>query len=744
MLNTTTLFLLVFVASLTGFSQNQESLWTDLPSQSYELTASYRGIPQHYRAVGLNENAFQEQLGECPAEAWPGSPGAGKMLVFPLPDGSNQRFLLVESPIMEAGLAQKFPEIKTYLGKGIDDPFASLRCNFSTQGFHAIIHTLEGTIYIDPYPALNQTVYFSYFKRDYQAVKSFAEGILPQDPSGGGSGPVMPAGSGQTLRIFRIAIATTGEYASFHGGTASSVMSAVVTTLNRVNSIYERELAIRFELVTHNDRLIYLNSSTDPYTNNDANALLSQNQMTIDTEIGSLNYDIGHVLSTGSGGLASTGVCRSNSKAFGTTGTNSPIGDPFDVDYVSHEIGHQLSADHIYNGRDSSCQGQRVAQSAYEPGSGSTIMGYAGICGSDNLQRNSDDYFNSHSYEQILNYISNGPGSNCGASIATGNTPPAIDPLFGNTTIPIMTPFELEGSASDADGDNISYCWEQYDRGPSGSPGSPAGDAPIFRSFRPSPSPIRIFPRLENILNNTTTIGEILPTYTRNLSFRLSARDNFASGGGVEYATTQFSVNAQAGPFKLVFPNSSTTVRIQTLNLKIPIIWNPANTELAPVSCDSVSIHLSVDGGYTFPHLLARSVPNTGMASVGFPLINTDSARIKVKARNNIFFTISEENFVIELVNVGLEPNLEKLTFQLGPHPVKEELHLQFSSPESGHLSFDLMDLNGRVLRTYEDDLRGANAISQILDVRALAQGMYVYRIRFADRVYGGKILILQ
>jgi hypothetical protein len=326
--------------------------------------------------------------------------------------------------------------------------------------------------------------------------------------------------------------------------------------------------------------------------------------------------------------------------------------------------------------------------------------------------------------------------------MSTGNTPPSVGILLGNTTIPMMTPFELEGGASDINGDNLTFCWEQYDLGPSGSPNSPAGDAPIFRSFPPTPNPIRVFPRLESIINSTSTLGEILPTYGRNLNFRLTVRDNNPNGGGVEFATTQFTVTNQAGPFELIFPNTQTTVWIRTANVQVPIRWNPANTQLAPVSCDSVSIYLSVDGGYTYPFTLAESVANTGMANVVFPNVNTDSARVKIKAKENVFFTISDEDFIIKLDNVNLDPQAIGLQVEVGPNPVSDILRIELEGKKTAPVLFELMDINGRKVTAWKAQVLGGSPFAKSMDVSNLTQGIYIYRLRVGEHFFQNKILI--
>jgi subtilisin-like proprotein convertase family protein len=568
------------------------------------------------------------------------------VIQLPLPDGTLARFGVVESPIMAPELAALFPEVQTYAGQGLDDPAASVRLDLTPTGLHAQILAPGGVIYIDPERRGDAVRHLSYHRRDLRRTQDFQ--CLVQANAGAGFQPAgaplfFPAASGSVLRTYRLAVAATGEYTQFHGGTAAAGMAAIVTAINRVTGILESELAIRLVLVANNQLLVYTNANTDPYSNNNANSLLTQNQSTIDSVIGSANYDLGHVFSTAGGGLALLGgVCVSGQKAQGETGQAQPVGDAFYVDFVVHEMGHQLGANHTFNGVNGSCSGNREAPTAFEPGSGSTIMSYAGLCDADDLQSNSDPYFHSASYDEILANVTAGTGRTCAGTNLTGNTPPFVS-AGANYTIPRSTPFRLTATGGDPDGHPVTYCWEERDLGASQALASADnGSSPLLRVYAPTSSPVRVVPQLPSILNNTSSPAERLPTTSRTLNFRVTARDNRAGGGGVNAANMTVTVTATAGPFTVTSPNTPVA-----WSGPRTVTWNVAGTTNAPVSAATVDLLLSTNGGFDFPHLLAGNVPNDGSQEVILPNVVTTAARIMVRATGNIFFDISDSNFSI-------------------------------------------------------------------------------------------------
>ncbi|SFQ71287.1 reprolysin-like metallopeptidase [Hymenobacter arizonensis] len=635
------------------------------------------------QALTLDVAAMRGTLATAPAEAQAGA--APLVFALPLPDGTTGRFALRQTAVMAPALAARFPEIKTYAGVGLDDPAASVRLDMTPQGFHAQVLTTAGnSFYVDPVSQTDMRHYLSFYRRDMNraavrvapcgAVSKQPKSAVAKQPNTGTNGSARPsAPSGSVLRTYRLALACTPQYALVKGNTVASVLASEVSTVNRVVGVYEKELAVRMVLVPNNNQLVFLSGTgpqpNTPYTNNNANAMLAQNQTNLDAIIGTANYDIGHVFGTGEGGIAYQGsVCNATLKAGGVTGLPNPTGDAFDIDFVAHEMGHQFGGSHSFNGDADNCAGgNRNAPTAWEPGSGTTIMAYAGICGpSNNVQTASDAVFHTGSFQEMRTFIES-TTCNTAANLPTGNTAPVVTAPASGRTLPIGTPFKLTATATDAENDPLTYSWEQMDTGPQSAPTAaqvPGQNVPLFRSFNPTASSTRYFPRLIDLVNNTTTLGERLPVVTRTMRFRCTARDEHSGPagviGGVDFSPfVNLAVTSTSGPFVVTAPNTAVS---WTGGAAQTVTWDVAGTTNAPVSCALVNLRLSLDGGLTYPVLLAQNEPNDGSAVViaPSPTSTQTQARVMVEAADNYFFDISNANFTITPPTVG--PSISSFT----------------------------------------------------------------------------------
>jgi hypothetical protein len=638
---------LLFVSPAHAQTSPDTDLWQPVEQTSQKRVSSETWIqPKAFRTVQLQHSRLRPLLGKAPKESAQTLVSSGALISLPMPDGTQAQFRFVESPVMHPDLAARFPEIKTYRGWGVDDPAATVRFDLTPAGFHAQILSPKGAAYIEPYLRGNTNLHVVYARRDYSPSAPDFECLTPGTLKASAASAAVTSSviSGDNLRTYRLACAATAEYVQYFGGTVPAGLAAIVTAINRVTGVYETEVGIRLVLVAQNDLIVYTNAAAEPYSNGDPAALLAQNQATLDAVIGNTNYDVGHVLGTAGGGLAGVGVaCVAGFKAEGETGTYPPVGDAFYIDYVAHELGHQFGATHPFNSSLDACgYGNRCASTAYEPGSGSTIMAYAGICSTDNLQPHSDPYFHSASLEQILSYITAGSGKASASAITTGNGPPTVD-AGSSCTIPMGTPFTLTATGSDPNGESLTYCWEERDLGPSITLLTPDnGSSPLFRSFDPTTNSARTFPQWSDILNHTTTPGEMLPTTSRTMNFRVTARDNSTNGGATASSDMQVTVATNAGPFIVSDPAAGVTWSgAQT------ITWNVAGTTNAPVNAAGVNILLSTDGGLSFPIMLATNAPNNGVCNVLLPMLASSAALIEVQAAGNLFFAISPGNFSI-------------------------------------------------------------------------------------------------
>jgi Metallo-peptidase family M12B Reprolysin-like/FG-GAP-like repeat len=671
--------LLLTVLSASAFAAvSGDQVWTEISDSGLLRGPLNEAKPNAYRTFAMDRAAMHGILAQAPEEFTDAARGARVILSLPMPDGTFQRFYVEHSLVVEPGLLVKFPELgATYRLQGIDDPTATGRLDFLPGGFHALVLSPTGTVIVNPYSKGDTANYITYFKRNSgQSKEGFScdvgETVLDKALSmnkydddnfiPAAAGTAAPeVTNGTQLRTYRLALAATQEYttvvSSPNPPTVAAGLAAQVLIMNRVNGVYERDLSVHMNIVANNNLIVYT-AEPDPYTNTSPTGLLTENQSNLDTVIGTANYDVGHVFSTGGGGVATlNGPCNASTKARGETGLPAPFGDDFAIDFVAHEMGHQFGANHTFNGNTGNCSGgNRSAANAYEPGSGITIMAYAGICGAQDLAPHSIDTMHVRSLESIVAYTNTGAGNTCAVTTATGNTPP-VPTGPGNFNVPKLTPFALTGSATDANGDTLTYDWEEYDLGAATTavPNTDAGGAmAIFRPYSPVNNGTRYFPSLQYILNNanvppSTTggflTGELMPQVGgRVMAFQMVVRDNRANGGGINTVTSNVTVDAASGPFAVTAPNTNVTY---AGNSSQTVTWNVNNTTAAPVSAANVKISYSTDGGLTFPTTLLASTPNDGTQSVTIPSGNTTTARIKVEAVGNIFFDISDTNFTV-------------------------------------------------------------------------------------------------
>ena len=637
------------VSILIGvYSLSAQQLWRKLDKartiqQQKEVYLDAK-LPKKYELFSL-KNADFLKLSASSSKA--------KKTSIQLPDehGNLLEFYLEKLQVFHPDLAEKYPSIQSFKGVNVKDNAITASISTGATGVHAVITAPNRKpIVIAPF-AKNKRQYIVYSKKNLDVLKE------PFICKAFGVGPLLkntaPSKKSNTgiLRNYRIAIVASAEYAQYHlnregiGNSASeaqkktTVLSAINTALTRVNEIFERELSVNFTLVANNDKIIFFDTNTDGITNSSVTKMLEESQTICDREIGNANYDIGHLISQGeNNGLAAGGtICLTGQKGRAVTRKLVPIGDSFAVDFFAHEIGHQFGAFHTFN---NSCSDNRNPLSAAEPGSGSSIMSYAGIC-SPNVQSYVDDYFHTISLAQMLNVIET---SSCSSSTEVENSIPVVD-AGPDYVIPKGTPFVLSGTALDAENTNtLTYSWEQTDRAIAPMPPiSSSSEGPLFRSLPPKEKPKRYFPSLLDIIQGKSSEWEVLPSVTRDLNFTLTVRDNNLGGGSFATDAMKISV-ADAAPFQITSQNLRTTWDVGSTQT---ITWDVGTTNQHPINTQSVSIRLSIDGGKTFPISLIENTVNNGLCSFVVPDYVTEHARIMVKADDNIYFDINDSPIAI-------------------------------------------------------------------------------------------------
>lgn len=682
-------------AGLIAFSSIQAQAWNRIPIEEPtrdEMNPIMRWV-RTYDTAEVSYDELQRVLKNAPQQIFGLGDQPGVELVLPTSDGRMMRFNVWQNNVLGPQVQKQIPDQRLFTGQGIDEPSATVRFEIGYGNFRAMIDTVGGAYFIEPMKKKNDNTYFIYGRKDSMRSPGWMcrvvdFGVAEPDLPPFLNPPPPPPNSrntGTNLWTFRLALNACAEYVNFWGSTTAAI-SGMTTSVNRVDGVYTKEMAIHLNLVWTK----VFTTIGVPYTNSNGSAMLTQNQTQMDGAgtPGSANYDIGHVFSTGGGGIAGLGVVGiAGNKAKGVTGNSSPTGDSFDIDYVAHEMGHQFGGNHTFNGTTGSCGGgNRNRTTAWEPGSGSTIMAYAGICGAEDLQPHSDVDFHAGSISEILPYR---VASRGGVSSTTTNLVPVAN-AGADYTIPILTPFKLTMSATDGNGDALTYEWEDMSVPADSTTGGSAGPTtstttntsrPLFRSFMATTNPSRSFPSQSLVLTNVgTNPFEYLPNVARTMTFRAVARDNKATGGGTNWDTAVITASGTT-PFSVTAPNSAIT---WNRNQRFNVTWNNASTNLAPFNVANVNIYLSTNGGASFftspvTATLLATTANDGSELISMPLSTsaTSTARLFIEGAGNVFFDVSNTNFSVSTTNTL--PTIPVIS----PQTINEESAWTFSAAGS-------------------------------------------------------------
>ncbi len=726
----------------------------DLAARSDLFLNNYK--PLKFVSFQLNEAAFRDQLKSAPSEKTISAGKSTFIISVPVSSGDIERFRIVEASVMEPALAAKHPDLKSYAGQGVDDPSSTIRFSMTPVGFRAMIRSgKRNAIYINPVEKSSHTYivfdgdHLSESKNNLACLTPSALDETGKDENGTLAGTGFKDGK---LRVYKFAVATGGEFSKLclNGSETTdaqkkaSVLDVLVTDLTIMDGIMEADLGIRFDYVANEDTIIFLNGKTDPFESKESGINGKWNtecQTTCDSLIGSANYDIGHVLMgylTGGNAYKIGSVCKAATKGTGATGfTEDLTSDPFVVDFWIHELGHQLGENHTF---DFSNEGTGAQM---EPGSGITIMGYAGVTGKYDDSAHSIPYFHSYSIQQTLAYVTTGAGANCAVLDATGDHAPTAN-AGSNYTIPKSTPFMLTGSGSDADrSDVLTYDWEQFDvwqkKGSSAIPKSTSTTGPQFRVYDATVSNIRIVPALQYILSgNNNYKWEVLPSVSRTLNFRLTVRDNHSGGGQNNSDDMKIIVDSSSGPFKVTVANTKGLVLNGKQNYIVT--WDVANTTEAPVNCSKVDIILSTDGGQTFTDTLARHAPNNGSANIVVPNVNSKKCRIMVASVGNIFFDINDADFTIAKATAPVAVSQNINAFLVYPNPATTNIAVAIKT-DLNNVQFALTGANGGTV--YNLRLSKASA-GQIINIPSgrFAKGVYILKVQSNEGVKTESIVV--
>ena len=721
---------------------NAQSLWKkiDLKKTAFKSEKTFRKAqPKEFSLFSLDLENFKNQLTSQ-------TKGLSKTIYLPTHEGNVAEYNIKESSNFTEPLNPKYGFIKTYSIQNTSNKNEVGKISIGTDGIHMILNSAEkGTLYVDPYTKDNNN-YIAYNRNSVENINSDFECLVKSKISKQEQNTQKKRNPNDgNLRTYRFALACTGEYANYHindqgvsSGTETerraAVLSAMNTALSQINEIFEREMSVKLDivLVGGENPVIFLDSNTDGYTGDDISTMIDENVSKCNSVIGLNNYDLGHLLhkdAASVNGLAYTPSVCSSFKGGGVTGAADPIGFDY-VNVICHEIGHQFGANHTFNNTRN-----RNDATAVEPGSGSTIMSYAGI-NAPNVQDNHDDYFHAVSIDEMWNTIQS---TFCGVTSPTGNTAPTAD-AGPDYTVPASTPLKLTGTGDDVDGTtSLTYNWDQLDNEIAGMPPERFNNGgPLFRSLSPGTSPTRYLPELSTVVAGSTfSTWEVIPAIEREINFAFNVRDNHSGGGSSARDDMKITVVTSNG-FQLTSFNTSVSIDGATTQT---ITWDVANTDQAPISCQNVRIKLSTDGGLTFPIILEDSTPNDGTHDVTFPNSSVRNARIMVEAVDNIFYNVNAANFRINENPTASIENFEFSNFNLYPNPSNGNFKITFEVINTESVNIRLFDIRGRLVenRKFENT---SSTFSEDLSFQSLNAGLYLLEVTNGNKKTVKKLVI--
>jgi len=651
-------------------------------------------LPSDFQTYNLNHTNLKDALAYAPERF--ANIDSELIISLPQTDGSLSNFQVYKSSVFSEDLGKKYSDLSSFHLQNISNQKITARLNITSHGIYALIlHPQNGLTYIEPYSRSNENYYITYQAKDLGTTEQHAEfscNVTHELESETEEKLVQVVSPDCLLRKYRLCISATGEYTQWHGGTVADAMEKIMVLTANTNLVFEQETGITFELVDNNDQMIFTDPDTDPFTNDNKFLLLTENQAATDNIIGFENYDLGVILGIVGGGVAQLQSVCGNNKAQSSAGSTwSPESYPLESTFI-HEIGHQFGATHSFN---NSCNNNRVNSTAFETGSGSTLMSYAGAC-APSVTYPRDFYFHTANLNQILTFIQFGLLNSCGEIIQLGNVPPEAY-AGSDRSLPVGIPFELTGISTNPDDSPQRFNWEQVNAQIAAAPPTGAnGTGPAFRSFPPKETPVRTFPKMDCLLNpaESDCEWEVLPEVTRNMTFTFTAYDATEGAGCWARDNVSLIFVEREEDFAVEYPNGGEYF---TNNQSIDIEWNPGGTDLAPVNCAFVSILLSTDGGHNFSTTLASEIPNTGSANLQLPNVNSDNCRIKIKGHNNYFFDLSDSNFTIaDQGDFALNP-LTPIQSFCGDIPASVSFQIEVTADENFNnpISFPTSDNTG-------------------------------------------------